>query len=345
MATLDDMLENESGGTPAAKGTLEWAEQNSGVNASSSTASTPAAPKADTSTAASEKNIVGSIQGDGKKTDTSYDELYQILNSTYKKPETAEERAKREKKEKRAQIFNAIGDGIAALSNLYFTTQGAPNMYNGKKTMTGTAQARYDKLDKERRENNIGYANMMLKLKQLEADRAYKDREWRRSLGVDDRAKEEHEWKRAAEERDKAAHDADMEGKRYDNDEKEIRNRYAETYYGNRANRVGQRSSLSGGSGKPGEYLWYDADGNKHYAHSYEAARMNSIDAGTWEEDTQTSTTTETSASGRPQGTRTTEKTARGYSKNPKVQGEGGSNNKKGNPMGGDSSKKKNPMS
>ena len=36
-----------------------------------------------------------------------------------------------------------------------------------------------------------------------------------------------------------------------------------------------------GGSGKAGEYPWYDSDGNKHFAHSYEAMRQNAIDNGT----------------------------------------------------------------
>lgn len=60
----------------------------------------------------------------------SYAELFKKLNPYT--PPTDEELAKEKKKQKRDQIFAAIGDGISALSNLYFTTQGAPNMYSGK---------------------------------------------------------------------------------------------------------------------------------------------------------------------------------------------------------------------
>ena len=76
------------------------------------------------------------------------------LNCTKKlnpyKPPTDEELAKEKKKQKREQIFAAIGDGISALSNLFFTTQYAPNMYTGKNTMSERTKVRYDKLMKER---------------------------------------------------------------------------------------------------------------------------------------------------------------------------------------------------
>ena len=57
-----------------------------------------------------------------------------------------EELAKEAKKYKRQQIFNAIGDGIMALSNLYFTAQGAGNMYDGANTLSGRARVRYSRL-------------------------------------------------------------------------------------------------------------------------------------------------------------------------------------------------------
>ena len=60
---------------------------------------------------------------------------------------------KEKKKQKREKIFAAISDGISALSNLYFTTQYAPNMYTGKNTQSQATRERWEKLIKERKED------------------------------------------------------------------------------------------------------------------------------------------------------------------------------------------------
>lgn len=67
--------------------------------------------------------------------------------------ETPEEKKKREKRERRSKLFSAIGDGISALSNLYFTTKGAPSMYDPSLSLSKRNQERIDRLRKEREEN------------------------------------------------------------------------------------------------------------------------------------------------------------------------------------------------
>lgn len=47
-------------------------------------------------------------------------------------PRTKEEQEKLEKRRRRNALFAAIGDGISALSNLYFTTKGAPSADQSK---------------------------------------------------------------------------------------------------------------------------------------------------------------------------------------------------------------------
>lgn len=73
-------------------------------------------------------------------------------------PETEEERAAREKREKRNKMFSALGDGISALSNLFFTTKGAPNMYNPQTSMSEATRKRMEMAraarDKEREAYN-----------------------------------------------------------------------------------------------------------------------------------------------------------------------------------------------
>lgn len=78
-----------------------------------------------------------------------YDKIIERMNLT-RPVETDEERRARLKKQRRNALFAAIGDGISALSNLYFTTQGSPSA-DQSKTMSKALRDRYDKEDKERK--------------------------------------------------------------------------------------------------------------------------------------------------------------------------------------------------
>lgn len=88
-------------------------------------------------------------------------------------PETDEERKKRERREKSKRIIAAVSDGISALSNLYFTSQYAPNMYNHEKgSMTNSVDAGIEKMKAERENNADKYLQFSLKLGDLENERA-----------------------------------------------------------------------------------------------------------------------------------------------------------------------------
>ena len=130
----------------------------------------------------------------------SYEEMFRLLNPY--KPPTQEELEKERKKQRREQIFAAIGDGISALSNLFFTTQYAPNMYRPVETQSEKTKKRWDKLTAERNANMTAYINGLMRARQ--ADDAYDDneRQWARQLGLD----------KIKQQRDKAA-DARAEAK------------------------------------------------------------------------------------------------------------------------------------
>lgn len=73
------------------------------------------------------------------------DEMIQANNASTAKQKTAE---LEEKRRNRARIFNAIGDGVSALANLYFTSQGAPSVqYDPRGSLSARAQERWDKMD------------------------------------------------------------------------------------------------------------------------------------------------------------------------------------------------------
>ena len=116
----------------------------------------------------------------------SYVEMFQKM-SPYKPP-TEEELEKERKKEKREKIFAAIGDGIAALSNLFFTTQGAPNAYDPKNSLSAKARERWDKLKKEREENGRYYTAAYMQAMKNDEEGSRDDRNWKRQLERDKKA-------------------------------------------------------------------------------------------------------------------------------------------------------------
>ena len=122
---------------------------------------------------------------DGGTHRMSYVEMFQKM-SPYEPP-TEEELEKERKKEKREKIFAAIGDGIAALSNLFFTTQGAPNAYDPKNSLSAKAQERWDKLKKEREENGRYYTAAYMQAMKNDEEGSRDDRNWKRQLERDKR--------------------------------------------------------------------------------------------------------------------------------------------------------------
>nr|DAG36374.1 MAG TPA: hypothetical protein [Caudoviricetes sp.] len=296
---------------------------------------------------------------EGKK--LSYVEMFQQM-SPYKPP-TPEELEKERKKQKREAIFAAIGEGISAMSNLYFTTQYAPNAFDPSKGMAATTKARFDQLKKEREDNQRQYMEGFMRAMRWDAEDARDERNWNHTI---EREKVTDHYKEAADARAQAKADRDaamaqlrmdlMQG-RIDQQEaaaeaKRIEADYAEAYWQSRINKNNYRrpigSGSRGGGGKAPEYPWYDRDGNLHYASSYEAMRQNALNHGTWSEATQQSTTEreQKDRRGKTKGTTssTTTKPAKGHSTKPE--------GKKPNPMGsgggsgsGNKKKKKNPMS
>ncbi len=120
-------------------------------------------------------------------------------------PPTEEELEKERKKEKREKIFSALGDGISALSNLYFTTQGAPNMHSGK-SMSAAATARWDKLKSDRKANELAYFKLNMQAQQADDAKSNANRSWKHMLereGVED--KRHNETQEYRKERDSAS--------------------------------------------------------------------------------------------------------------------------------------------
>lgn len=83
----------------------------------------------------------------------NYDNITKMLNeaSAAGQAQQAAKAEAEEKRRRRSALFNTIGDGVAALSNLYFTTKGAPSVnYNATNSLSERSRARWDEIDKNR---------------------------------------------------------------------------------------------------------------------------------------------------------------------------------------------------
>lgn len=95
---------------------------------------------------------------------------------------TPEEKAAEAKRERRAKIFSAIGDGISALANVFFASKGAPDMYDPKTSMSAKTKEYWDKLNAQRKADADKYNNILLSA--YKADKADKDAKdkWQQQL-------------------------------------------------------------------------------------------------------------------------------------------------------------------
>ena len=341
MATMDDILGN-GGGTPPPKGSKEWHEQQQDAPSVSPpakgtqkwTEQQAAAAPAVTGSQSETVAVPPAKQTDVNSGSLSYTELYKKLNPYT--PPTAEELEKEKKKQKRDQIFAAIGDGISALSNLFFTTQYAPNMYTGKNTMSERTKVRYDKLMKEREGKEKEYYEGLMRARIADEERDDRERKWQRQLGLDDYNRMRND---AKEERDRQLFELNLQlqGNKISASEADAKRKGIEAKYAEELEKARLETEKAkvryynrgGGSGKAGEYPWYDSDGNKHFARSYEAMRQNAIDNGTWNEETQASTTEVKSGRGKTVKISETTKPGKGHSSKPQKKSPTAGNKKK----------------
>lgn len=113
----------------------------------------------------------------------SYTDMFTKLNPY--QPPTPEELANERKKEKREKVFSAISDGISALSNLYFTTKYAPNMYRHENSQSAKTENKWEKLRANRDAQQNAYIRNLMAARQADDERKDKDRAWMRQLSID----------------------------------------------------------------------------------------------------------------------------------------------------------------
>lgn len=255
------------------------------------------------------------------------------------KLETEEDRKKRERREKSKRIIAAVSDGIGALSNIFFTTQYAPNMYNHEQSsQTNAVNARIERMKAERERAREAHMKYSLGLGDAENERAKTVRELeaqreRMKLAREKAQQEEDAAKRAAAlfpdqkreqkgKADRAEQDAITAQAQAENApalqaaklDTEMSRADAQ-----RASAANSRASArahdkSNEAEKP---YAYDKRGKKHYFEKESTAERFARSEGTWESyDVQTDEETDSQIDGK---TTKTKWTPNGYSKKPKL--------------------------
>lgn len=249
-------------------------------------------------------------------TDRQIKTIQDWMDSEENRPETPEQRKKRERKEKSKRIIAAVSDGISALSNLFFTTQYAPNMYNHEKgSMTTAVGKRLDQLKAEREKKRDQYLNFSLKLGDLQNQRAATLRELeaqqeRRKLAREkaEREAEAHGWAAALQpdkQREQAgkANKAEQEAiaaQAVAEAAPELQQAKIATERARKgsldASAANSRASAAAhGRSNVSEFSAWDENGREHKFRTKEAAEAYAKQHGTWqEEDVSETTNTET---------------------------------------------------
>lgn len=182
------------------KGSADWAAQNSGANAPElkptpnpapgtleayekaqpDNSATPGSAVAPGSVPESKDKSSDAANGD-KSATPQFGNMQDVIDFLEKRKAaihlpTKEELEKERRRKKTEGIISAIADGASAISNLIFTTQYAPNMYQQENSMTDKMRERYDRIKKERdadADRYLNYAMTIGKLKDAQEAREY----------------------------------------------------------------------------------------------------------------------------------------------------------------------------
>lgn len=278
-----------------------------------------------------------------------YDKQIEVLKAAAEQMhiETPEEKQKRERREKSKKIIAAVGDGLSAAANLYFTSQYAPNAYNPRESQIDKVNERIEALKAERETDKDRYNNFMLRIGDAENAKARTLREMQAQQEAQKLAREKaerdseaHGWQALLQpdkqreqkgKADKAEQEAlsaqavaerapEMEQAKLET-EQARRGSYDASASASRASAASSMASArSHDRANRNEFSAWDEHGREHKFRTKEAAERFAKQHGTWKEEDVTSSTTtdkEDEVNGRSTQTATTVKKG-GYPERPK---------------------------
>lgn len=100
---------------------------------------------------------VPTVKPEEKAKRMSYVDMFQAMNGNGE--ETDAQKAKRLKRERTNAIIASVGDGLRALSDMYFATKGAKVAHNPEQDMTASMLKRKQMMDEQREKNRSAWVN------------------------------------------------------------------------------------------------------------------------------------------------------------------------------------------
>lgn len=283
---------------------------------------------------AAEKSGVTQDELDAAKEVHSYNELLQELKArAEQRPLSPED----EKRAKRDRLIGGIGDALASVANLYYTTKGAPNMYSHKEKLSDAAKAKWDSIMEEN--DKRGKERLAYMIKQYELLKGKrKEKEAKEAADAKlELLKEQMEGKMGLDEKKLAAamdyQKGRLENEKERNDNNKERNSankelsQARLEEQKRHNRIAEgqgatrnaiarqnaNTRAANGSSGGGDYEWQDSEGNIHYARSATAQERNARANGTWENGSTTTQSEEIKKNHKEKSTTTTKTENKGH--------------------------------
>lgn len=256
--------------------------------------------------------------------------------------------AKEQKRHRREAVYSALGDGISALSNLYYTSKYAPSTYDPSTSLSKKSNERWQRLVADRKALAQQYYNAQLKAMQADdlqsirqqnadANEAYKRSQAAKNAAI---ASAQQEVAAARAKKDTAAAslalqkleylkqgrpielatkqaELDLKKAKADNAKREADDRHAVAQSTVRRNNASAEKSRSGGSGSGGKsgggIPWYDSEGNLHHAKTEAEAKQQSKLNGTYVDDYATNTSRMVGEDGKTVGLGTSRKSRSGW--------------------------------
>ena len=125
----------------------------------------------------------------------------QMLERFGPKPKTQEEMETERRRARSSSILGAVGDGIAAMSNLWFAHRDAPYVESKTPLMSERARARWAKIKEANDADKERWMERLMRARQMDEERGDKDKAWRHQLEREKKADEEAARAQAARER------------------------------------------------------------------------------------------------------------------------------------------------
>ena len=243
---------------------------------------------------------------------------------------TPEEKAAQQKRQRNRQVINAIGDGITALANLYYTNKSGVNAYDPSTSLTKAAKERYDKILAQQKADADKRKALLLSAGQLDLQTEYQRKKDAQEQANKDRSYNlaltqflhKKDLEDAKEEREAELASLELlykQGRLTEQAYRTEKARVEAQYAGKVQQSIVYRNNAAGANsdrGNRGEIVVYDQEGNPHTFKDKYAAEQAARGFGTYndvfvEEESQTvgpdpdipgKTTTKTTKTKKPRG-------------------------------------------